>query len=108
MLISFKGSRRRRSGKLLPSMKVMAFAAFMIGALLCCVWPVAGRAQGQGPGSSEKKELRRREDSLKRLADKIVNSEDPSVRFLSDSQFVRVLVRSLKVRHSFYYPFDSL
>src|SRR5882724_1190605 len=112
MLISFKSSRRRRSGKLLPSLEAMAFSAALVAALLCCVWPVTGHAQGreqvQGLSSSEKKELRRREDSLKRLADKIVNSEDPSVRFLSDSQFVRVLVRSLKVRHSFNYPFDSL
>jgi hypothetical protein len=65
-------------------------------------------AAGQHLGRSEKKELQRREDSLTVLCDKLINADDPSVRFLSDSQFVRVLVRSLRVKNSFYYPFDSL
>jgi hypothetical protein len=92
------------------------FSIFLVIASLSFLGPLAGQAQGsglgrgqvQGLGGSERKELRRREDSLKRFADKIVNSENPSERFLSDSQFVRVLVRSLKVKYSFYYPFDSL
>jgi len=48
------------------------------------------------------------EDSLKVLADSLVNAENPATRLRADSQFIRTLVRSLKTPHSFYYPFDSL
>ena len=58
--------------------------------------------------AAERKEFRKREDSLKVYADSIVNAEQASVRFRADSQFVRSLVRALKLEHSFYYPFDSL
>ena len=58
--------------------------------------------------AAEKKELQRREDSLQQFADKIVNGETPEQRFRADSQFVRSLVRTLRLPHSFYYPFDSL
>ena len=58
--------------------------------------------------AAEKKEFRKREDSLKVYADSIVNAEQASDRFRADSQFVRSLVRALKLEHSFYYPFDSL
>src|SRR6476620_4719111 len=53
-------------------------------------------------------DLVKREDSLKRFADSMINGVDPSVRFRADSNFVRGLVRSLKTPYSFYYPFDSL
>jgi hypothetical protein len=56
----------------------------------------------------EEKELRRREDSLKVFADRIVNGEKAEDRFRADSQFIRSLVRALKLPNSFYYPFDSL
>ena len=42
------------------------------------------------------------------FADSIVNGETPETRFRADSQFIRSLVRALKLPHSFYYPFDSL
>jgi hypothetical protein len=48
------------------------------------------------------------EDSLKVLANKIVNGIDAAERFRSDSQFTRILVRALKQNHSFFHPFDSL
>lgn len=54
------------------------------------------------------KELSAREDSLKSLSDSIVNGANPAIRLRADSQFVRTLVRALKVPYSFYYPFDSL
>src|SRR5579872_7443843 len=56
----------------------------------------------------EEKELLRREDSLKVFADLIVNGEKAEDRFRADSQFIRSLVRALKLPNSFYYPFDSL
>lgn len=58
--------------------------------------------------ASQKQEFRLREDSLKVFADSLVNADLPSTRFRADSQFVRTLVRSLKLPYSFYYPFDSL
>jgi hypothetical protein len=52
--------------------------------------------------------LKIKEDSLSVIGKQIVASEEASVRFRSDSQFTRMLVRSLKTPFSFYYPFDSL
>jgi len=57
---------------------------------------------------ARKKVFRKQEDSLKVSAFNIVNLESASDRFRSDSQFVRTLVRTLKLPYSFYYPFDSL
>ncbi|HVU53785.1 MAG TPA: hypothetical protein VHD83_01965 [Puia sp.] len=54
------------------------------------------------------KSLQIQEDSLKVLSDSLVNAGDPATRLRADSQFIRTLVRSLKMKHSFYYPFDSL
>jgi len=66
------------------------------------------QAMAQRIPSTERKELRRREDSLRQLADTLVNGQTPEDRFRADSQFVRSLVRALKLPNSFYYPFDSL
>jgi len=49
-----------------------------------------------------------KEDSLKNIGFKIVNSLDAAERFRSDSLFTRTLVRALKIQRSFYYPFDSI
>ncbi|OJW53700.1 MAG: hypothetical protein BGO55_01055 [Sphingobacteriales bacterium 50-39] len=54
------------------------------------------------------KSLQVQEDSLKVLSDSLINAGDPAVRLRADSQFIRTLVRSLKMKNSFYYPFDSL
>src|SRR3954468_783332 len=53
-------------------------------------------------------QFEKQQDSLKSLADNIVNAPEANQRFRSDSSFIRMLVRSLKIPHSFYYPFDSL
>lgn len=58
--------------------------------------------------SGNRKELQKKEDSLKVFSDKMINAPDAPERFRADSNFVRGLVRSLKVKNSFYYPFDSL
>lgn len=52
--------------------------------------------------------LARSEDSLKEFADSMINAYFPPDRFRADSNFVRGLVRALKIKNSFYYPFDSL
>ncbi|MFN5422184.1 MAG: hypothetical protein ACK5AO_02855 [bacterium] len=53
-------------------------------------------------------ELKSKEDSLSPVSRAIVQSEDISTRFRSDSLFTRMLVRALKIPYSFDYPFDSL
>jgi hypothetical protein len=57
---------------------------------------------------SVKKDFEKREDSLKKFADNIINAEESNIRFRSDSIFIKMLVRALKQNNSFYYPFDSL
>lgn len=58
--------------------------------------------------SRDIKELRKKEDSLKIFSDNMINAPEAPERFRADSNFIRGLVRSLKVKNSFYYPFDSL
>ncbi|MBS1660702.1 MAG: hypothetical protein JST68_06585 [Bacteroidetes bacterium] len=69
---------------------------------------LSGSAQRPTLTYAQKKEFRKREDSLKVWADSIVNGETASGRFRADSQFIRLLVRALKVPYSFNFPFDSL
>ena len=82
--------------------------ARFVAILAICVLCQARPAIGQHLRSAEKKEFRHKEDSLKVFADGIVNAENAADRFRSDSQFVRMLVRTLRSKNSFYYPFDSL
>jgi hypothetical protein len=52
--------------------------------------------------------LQKKEDSLKTLSLKIIQGRNSEERFLADSEFTKIFVRALKVKNSFYYPFDSL
>ena len=52
--------------------------------------------------------LRKQEDSLAKLGDKMINEKTALQRFLADSAFIKILVRALKTPNSFTYPFDSL
>ena len=52
--------------------------------------------------------LLEKQDSLSSLGLKLVDAQEAGDRFRADSLFTRVLVRSLKVKNSFYFPFDSL
>jgi len=52
--------------------------------------------------------LQQKEDSLQRVAPKILTGRNPEDRLKADSAFTRVLMRALKTTNSFYYPFDSL
>ena len=58
--------------------------------------------------SSDLKILHRKEDSLKVLAKNLLTDSIDAGRIRSDSLFVRTLVRSLQVKNSFMYPFDSV
>ncbi len=57
---------------------------------------------------ADTKKISLTESSLKQYADQIVNGREVEDRFEADSNFIRLLVKSLKTRYSFYYPFDSL
>jgi hypothetical protein len=57
---------------------------------------------------ADKRQLRLKEDSLKKLAADIILDSLTEKRMRSDSFFVRTLVRALQVKNSFYYPFDSV
>lgn len=52
--------------------------------------------------------LKAKEDSLKPLSEKIVMAMNPGDRLRADSFFTKILVRALKTRNAFHYPFDSL
>jgi hypothetical protein len=83
----------------------LVFAALL---LVMMVLPVAVLQAQTSLSPAIKKELRKKEDSLKQLSAKMVFGDQPAERFRSDSIFVRTFVRSLLVKNSFYYPFDSL
>jgi len=58
--------------------------------------------------TTDTKELLKKEDSLQKLSANMVFSEEAADRFRSDSVFTRTFVRALKIKNSFYFPFDSL
>ena len=58
--------------------------------------------------SSERSQLHKKEDSLKSFALQIIQGRTTAERFNADSQFTKMFVRALKIKNSFYYPFDSL
>lgn len=58
--------------------------------------------------NSDFKVLKQKEDTLKHLAYQIMEGKSPAICMLADSQFTRLLVSALKIKNSFYYPFDSL
>ena len=60
------------------------------------------------PIRADWQEIALKEDSLRSYSNTIVNGRDAADRFRADSIFTRILVRALKVNHSFYYPFDSI
>ena len=57
---------------------------------------------------NDTKFLRQKEDSMKGLSVKIIQGINSSDRLNADSLFTRILVRSLGIKNSFYYQFDSL
>lgn len=57
---------------------------------------------------ADKKVLAKREDTLKMFSRAVVEGKTAADRFRADSNFVRGLVRALRINHSFYYPFDSV
>ncbi len=56
----------------------------------------------------DRKYMEQKEDSMKGLAVKIIQGINDFDRLKADSIFTRMLVRSLVIKNSFYYQFDSL
>ncbi|MEJ7912377.1 MAG: hypothetical protein WKF70_04435 [Chitinophagaceae bacterium] len=52
--------------------------------------------------------LQKKEDTLKALAKSLIIDSLTQGRMRNDSLFIRTLVRTLQVKHSFSYPFDSV
>jgi hypothetical protein len=57
---------------------------------------------------SDKKALKIKEDSLRAYARYMVTDSFTHSRMIADSFFTRILVRALKIKNSFYYPFSSV
>ncbi len=69
---------------------------------------ISGFAQSDKINAADLKILHRKEDTLKLLAKDLLTDSVTASRMRSDSLFIRILVRTLQVKNSFYYPFDSL
>jgi hypothetical protein len=65
-------------------------------------------AEAQKISPSDSAHLASINDSLGRLGEQILDDILPLSRLKADSQFTRTLVRGLRVRYSYYYPFDSV
>jgi hypothetical protein len=83
--------------------------SFKYQLLLICLIGIGSRLPAQSRFSPAAGAVfQQREDTIKQFAYDIVNAETPESRFRADSQFIRSLVKVLKLPYSFYYPFDSL
>lgn len=72
------------------------------------VFLLAHTGFAQQLSNTGRKELQKKEDSLKTLALRILQGRNADDRFKADSQFTKMFVRALKIKGSFEYPFDSL
>ena len=68
---------------------------------------IAG-AEGQRIAHADQLTLQKKEDTLKKLAYNIINGRTSEACIGADSEFTRLFVKALKVKNSFYYPFDSI
>lgn len=62
----------------------------------------------QGFSNAELKLMQQKEDSIRAYSVKIIQGINASDRLAADSVFTRMLVRALKTKNSFHYPFESL
>ena len=68
----------------------------------------SAQVSAQFISSADKKILRVKEDSLKQMAKFMIMDTLEVGRFLAYKDFVPTFLRALKVKNSFYYPFDSV
>ena len=65
-------------------------------------------AASQTISATDRKKLGEKEDSLKVLAKNLNTDSTVADRMITDSMFVKTLIRSLQIKNSFYHPFDSV
>jgi hypothetical protein len=109
-LPSFKRSNLSNSKfvQIAPASMISSFIKNFFCLSLALMLAFLGQTKAQVLSSAQKKEFEKREDSLKGFAYNIVYGREAEERFRADSNFIRMLVRALKQKNSFYYPFDSL
>ena len=90
--------------KLIPLRRVLNHLALPI--LLLLALPQHGNTQVIS--AADKKKLALKEDTLIFYARNLVMDSTTADRMISDSIFTRTLVRALRIKNSFYYPFDSV
>ena len=69
---------------------------------------MSATASSQKISQADLLKLQAKEDTLKDYARYLITDSLPEDRMISDSIFTRTLVRALQVKHSFFYPFDSV
>jgi hypothetical protein len=69
---------------------------------------VSSFVQAQKISTADLRILRKQEDSLKTFAKDLAIDSFSNNRMRSDSFFIKVLRRSLAIKNSFYFPFDSV
>ena len=77
---------------------------------IICAILLGSESMAQKPvvSAADMKVLRKKEDSLRVLIKNSFLDSLTAGRMRSDSSFIKIFVRSLQVKNSFYYPFDSL
>jgi len=79
---------------------------FYISIIFCLAFVL--QVDAQKISKDDTRILIEKQDSLAKLGLTLVEAQEAGDRFRADSLFTRVLVRSLKVKNSFYFNFDSL
>ncbi len=75
---------------------------------VCLLFGFYTEVSAQKIAAADLKQLKVKEDSLKNLSLHLNTDSLPQKRMLADSAFTKVLVRSLQIKHSFQFPFDSV
>jgi len=75
---------------------------------LSLLMSVAVSSFSQKISTADMKKLRLKEDTLKDYSFYLNTDSLTEDRMISDSAFTKTLVRSLQIKNSFYYPFDSV
>lgn len=82
-----------------------SFIILLLNLAIFC--PLSGQNTAIAPSENWEK-IKGTEDTLVILAYAMVNDSSPDNRFASCRQFIKTLVRALKVENSFHYPFERL
>ncbi len=77
-------------------------------AILLTILCLQASSFGQKIAPADLKKLKAKEDSLANFSRTLIMDTLTAGRMRADSFFVRTLIRSLQVKNSFYYPFDSV